>query len=80
MNCYYSIDSISTDEGKARLIADDDSIATVNAFLLPINAREGDVLTLSDGKYIFNKEETERRRVRIRAKLAALLDGNKDKL
>ena len=61
---FYSIDRF---EGNfAVLISDEDgSSVTISRELIPIEAKEGGLLSLLDGKYIYDPEETSRRRKRL---------------
>lgn len=58
---FYSIDRL--EESLAVLISNEDgSIVYVSREELPCSAKEGNILTFKDGKYIFDPEETARRR------------------
>lgn len=68
----YTIDRI----GETVVICEDENgdMIKVYASALPEGVREGDILTEADGTWTLEKEETERRRQRIREKLRGLTE------
>ncbi|WP_186423954.1 DUF3006 domain-containing protein [Lacrimispora celerecrescens] len=68
----YTIDRI----GKTVIICEDENgdMLKVQASELPEGVREGDILTETEGTWTLEKEETERRRQRIREKLRGLTE------
>lgn len=61
---FYAIDRF--EEELAVLVDDEENTSTVERALLPEDAVQGDVLTLEEGRYRRDGEETARRRERIR--------------
>lgn len=68
----YTIDRI----GETIVICEDENgdMVKVQALELPEGVREGDILTKADGTWILEREETKRRRQRIRDKLKGLTE------
>jgi len=68
----YTIDRI----GEMVIICEDENgdMLKVKASELPEGVREGDILTETEGTWTLEKEETERRRQRIREKLRGLTE------
>lgn len=68
----YTIDRI----GETVIICEDENgdMLKVQASELPEGVREGDILTETEGTWTLEKEETERRRQRIREKLRELTE------
>ncbi|MDR0923657.1 MAG: DUF3006 domain-containing protein [Hungatella sp.] len=68
----YTIDRI----GEQIVICEDENgdMVKIQAAALPEGVREGDILTEADGTWTLEKEETERRRQRIREKLRGLTE------
>jgi len=68
----YTIDRIS----EIIVICEDENgdMVKVQASALPEGVREGDILTETEGTWTLEKEETERRRQRIREKLRGLTE------
>ncbi|EXG84192.1 Protein of unknown function (DUF3006) [Clostridium sp. ASBs410] len=68
----YTIDRI----GETVIICEDENgdMFKVKASELPEGVREGDILTETEGTWTLEKEETERRRQRIREKLRGLTE------
>ncbi len=68
----YTIDRIS----EMVIICEDENgdMIKVKASALPEGVREGDILTEADGMWTLEREETERRRQRIREKLRGLTE------
>jgi len=68
----YTIDRI----GETVIICEDENgdMLKVQASELPDGVREGDILTETEGMWTLEKEETERRRQRIREKLRGLTE------
>lgn len=68
----YTIDRI----GETIVICEDENgdMVKVQALELPEGVREGDILTKADGTWTLEREETERRRQRIRDKLKGLTE------
>ncbi|HBE86569.1 MAG TPA: DUF3006 domain-containing protein [Lachnoclostridium sp.] len=68
----YTIDRI----GETVIICEDENgdMLKVQASELPEGVREGDILTETEGTWTLEKEETERRRQRIREKLRGLTE------
>ncbi|MDR7811953.1 MULTISPECIES: DUF3006 domain-containing protein [Lacrimispora] len=68
----YTIDRI----GETVIICEDENgdMLKVKASELPEGVREGDILTETEGTWTLEKEETERRRQRIREKLRGLTE------
>ena len=68
----YTIDRIS----EMVIICEDENgdMVKVKASALPEGVREGDILTEADGMWTLEREETERRRQRIREKLRGLTE------
>jgi len=68
----YTIDRI----GETVIICEDENgdMVKVQASALPEGVREGDILTETEGTWTLEKEETERRRQRIREKLRGLTE------
>ncbi|MFV0239747.1 MAG: DUF3006 domain-containing protein [Lacrimispora sphenoides] len=68
----YTIDRI----GETVIICEDEygDMLKVKASELPEGVREGDILTETEGTWTLEKEETERRRQRIREKLRGLTE------
>lgn len=61
---YYAVDRL--EETLAVLQDDEEHTVPVARDLLPADTVQGDVLVLKDGKYFHDREETQRRRERIR--------------
>lgn len=61
---YYAVDRL--EETLAVLQDDEEHTVSVARDLLPVDTVQGDVLVLKDGKYFHDREETQRRRERIR--------------
>lgn len=68
----YTIDRI----GEMVIVCEDENgdMLKVQASELPEGVREGDILTETEGTWTLEKEETERRRQRIREKLRGLTE------
>jgi len=68
----YTIDRI----GETVIICEDENgdMLKVKSSELPEGVREGDILTETEGTWTLEKEETERRRQRIREKLRGLTE------
>ncbi|WP_313180639.1 DUF3006 domain-containing protein [Lacrimispora sp.] len=68
----YTIDRI----GETVIVCEDENgdMLKVQASELPEGVREGDILTETEGTWTLEKEETERRRQRIREKLRGLTE------
>lgn len=62
--------------GETLVICEDENgdMVKVRASALPEGVKEGDILTEEDGIWTFEREETERRRQRIRDKLRGLTE------
>lgn len=70
----WSLDRI--EEDLAVLIGDDEEQVNVPLDQLPDGAKAGDCFTVSDGRYVFDLQETESRRDRI-SRLEELLRSKK---
>lgn len=68
----YTIDRM----GETIVICEDENgdMVKVQASALPEGVKEGDILSREDEIWIFEKEETERRRQKIRDKLKGLTE------
>lgn len=71
---YFSVDRFESDFA----VIEDDDERTFNVLIskLPIGTSEGDVLFLLDGQYLFDKEETQKRREYLLAKLRKIEKNN----
>lgn len=70
---FYTLDRIE-DENIAVLIDDDGRKHDVPCTAIPENDGIGSVFSIKDGKYIFNKAQTDERRKRINEKRKKLFD------
>lgn len=69
---HYAIDRIEDEQ--VVLEADNGDMLVVERMKLPSDARQGDVLTVCDGLFCHDREETESRRTRIH-RLEQMLRG-----
>ncbi len=74
---YFTLSRI--EEGTAVLAAlDSDYMLEVGINLLYADACEGDVINVSDGKYIFEKELTQKRKNEIKEKFERIKSGKNE--
>lgn len=60
-------------EGEYAVIETEDGMINVNREFLPADAREGDVVTINDGRYEINKDYSADLRDSVRERLHGLL-------
>lgn len=74
---YYAIDRF--EDERAVLQDDNGKSFIVDRLLLPLNAKQGDILTLCDGSYKHDRAQTAERRDRIHRLEQLLRDGKNRK-
>lgn len=68
----FTVDRIEND--KAVLECENDECVTLEVKSLPKNIKEGDVLCFEENSYFLDKEETEKRRQKIKSLMDSLFD------
>lgn len=73
--------SIDRFEGKIAMIDDDGSIYGISKELLPEDAKEGDIITLTqNGKYSIEKQATDALRLSLKERLKRLSEKSASRL